>query len=462
MRRPIQIQLLVPMLSVVVLAIVLASGAGGYYGAMRQRQSQKDSLRRVVDTLAEGHFPLTKEVLQQMSGLSGAEFVFLDADHKVLAGTLPLSAADEARLREMAGRPSIELGGRVYLSRRAPVIGRDPRPASGYPGAPGTVSGSLVVLYSQERWSAATWQAAYPALAAGAIAVAAVVVVTTLLAQRFVRPIRRLSDQTARIARGDFTPVALGKVDDELRDLAVSINRMTVRLGQYEREVRRNEQLRTLGQLGAGMAHQLRNAATGSRMAIELHQRQCAAHATEALDVALRQLRLMESYLQRFLTLSRPKPASREAVPLAALVDDVVTLVRPACLHAGIDLSVVKPEAPLSMLGDVEELRQLLLNLALNAVDAVTGLESSSTSKRIVLALEPIDADRCALCVRDSGPGPTPEVSARLFEPFVTGKPEGTGLGLFVARQIAEDHGGTIRWQRCEGMTEFFVELPVT
>ena len=79
MRRPIQIQLLVPMLSVVVLAILLASGAGGYYSAMRQRQSQEDSLKRVVDTLADGpHFPLTGEVLQQMSGLSGAEFVFLE------------------------------------------------------------------------------------------------------------------------------------------------------------------------------------------------------------------------------------------------------------------------------------------------------------------------------------------------------------------------------------------------
>lgn len=449
MRRPIQIQLLLPMLSVVVLAIVLASGAGGYYGATRQRQSQEDSLRRVVATLAEGHFPLTKEVLQQMSGLSGAEFVFLDADGKVLAGTLPLTASDMGRLRDMTGQPSIELGGRVYLSRRTPVIGR----------GPGTVSGSLVVLYSQERWSAATWQAAYPALAAGAIAVAAVVLVTTLLAQRFVRPIRRLSDQTAHIAEGDFTPVALGAVDDELRDLAVSINRMTARLGQYEREVRRSEQLRTLAQLGAGMAHQLRNAATGSRMAIELHQRQCAAGAVEALDVALRQLRLMESYLQRFLTLSRPKRATRERVSLAALVDDVFVLVRPACLHAGIDLSVVKPQTPLNVLGDADELRQLLVNLALNAVDAVSGQES--TPKRIVLALELIDAGHCALCVRDSGPGPSPEVSPRLFEPFATGKPEGTGLGLFVARQIAEDHGGTVRWQRCEGMTEFHVELPV-
>lgn len=175
--------------------------------------------------------------------------------------------------------------------------------------------------------------------------------------------------------------------------------------------------------------------------------------------MALRQLRLMESYLQRFLALSRPKRAIREPVELAALVDDVYSLVHPACLHAGIELSVAKPAAMFRVLADTEELRQLLLNLAMNAVDAVSSQELSP--KRIVLALEPIDSGRCALCVRDSGLGPSPDISARLFEPFVTGKPEGTGLGLYVARQIAEDHGGAIGWQRCEGMTQFRVELAI-
>ncbi len=462
MRRPIQIQLLVPTLSVVVLAIVLASGASGYFTAMRQRQTQEESLRRVVSSLTRGPFPLTNSLLRQVSELSGAEFVFLDANHNLLAGTLKIAAGDQRRLadlvggpsadaqgRGMGGQPSLELGGRAYLCQRSAIQGR----------GPGGESGTLVVLYSQERWSAAIWEAAYPALLAGTIAVLVVVAVTTLLAQRFVRPIRRLGDQTARIARGDFTPVGVSKVDDELRDLAVSINRMTERLGEYEREVRRSEQLRTLAQLGAGMAHQLRNAATGGRMAIELHQRQCAGASGEDLAVALRQLRLMESYLQRFLTLSRPKQQVEEIVSLDALVDDVCALVRPACVHAGIELTAVKPPEPLAVRGNAEELRQLAVNLALNAVDAVSGPERSPA--RIVVALEAVDASHCALCVRDSGPGPSDEVAPRLFEPFVTGKPEGTGLGLFVARQIAEDHGGTIRWQRCGEMTEFRVELPL-
>ena len=103
-------------------------------------------------------------------------------------------------------------------------------------------------------------------------------------------------------------------------------------------------------------------------------------------------------------------------MPLAAVVDDVCALVRPACLHAGIELTALKPAEPICVQGDAEELRQLLVNLALNAVDATSGHEQSPA--RIVVALEPIDAGRCALCVRDSGPGPSAEVSARLFEPF--------------------------------------------
>jgi nitrogen-specific signal transduction histidine kinase len=62
--------------------------------------------------------------------------------------------------------------------------------------------------------------------------------------------------------------------------------------------------------------------------------------------------------------------------------------------------------------------------------------------------------------VWDSGPGPAPEIAGRLFEPFVTGKPEGVGLGLAVARQVVEAHGGRIGWERRDGRTCFRVELP--
>jgi signal transduction histidine kinase len=472
MRWPIQFQLLVPMLTVVVLAIALASLGSAYLGGRRARQAQEDSLRRVVVTLTEAWFPLSESVLRQMSGLSGAEFVLLDRRDKLQAGTLDLSRDDLDQLRhihheepssDLAGLPTSVIGGRSYLSRRVFVAGREPA----------SRAGSLVVLYPEDRWSAIMRQAAYPALTTGAVASLAIILVATVLAHRFVRPIRRLGDRAAAIARGDFSSPSepVWRHDDEIRDLAVSIHRMAEQLGQYEIQVRRHEQLRTLDRLGAGMAHQLRNAATGGRMAIELHQRECAVgQSSESLEVALRQLRLMESYLQRFMTLGRDHALTMTELSLATVVEDALSLVRPACIHAGIDLEFQCPDQPVQVRGDAEALRQLIVNLVVNAVEEV-GRQNTAKS-RIVVAVEnsphpnPLPKGEgtvehfAAVRISDTGPGPSPQVADRLFEPFVSGKPEGTGLGLYVARQLAEAHHGTIRWERRDEMTCFIVEIP--
>jgi signal transduction histidine kinase len=414
-----------------------------------------------------------------MSGLSGAEFVLLDQRELLAASTLQLDADDLAQLRRMradepssrlAGRPAIMLGGRSYLCQRVPVAQRDPLRRAG----------SLVVLYPEDRWSAVMREAAYSAIIAGGLATIAIILVTTVLSQRFVRPIRRLGNRAAAIAEGDFSqgPMEVWRHDDEIRDLAVSIDQMSEQLGQYEVQVRRHEQIRTLDRLGAGMAHQLRNAATGGRMAIELHQRECAVGPTsESLGVALRQLRLMESYLQRFLGLGRDQPLAAEDVDLSTVVEDVLSLMRPACAHANIDLQFISPTSSFHVQGDAEALRQLTVNLVTNAVEATSSRTDESrqagagempddlASKtgerpRITIALEALGEDRAALHVCDTGPGPSPDVTDRLFEPFVSEKPEGTGLGLYVVRQLAEAHHGLVRWQRREDTTCFTVEFP--
>ena len=305
MRWPIQIQLLLPMLSVVVMAIVLASGVDAYLDGKNARAAQDENLRRVVATLSEAKFPLSDPVLRQMSGLSGAEFVLFEGGNVPQAGTLRLDKDDLQSLDRLVrdkktdgidADRTIQIGGRIYLSQNVPIIARDP----------GSQGGSLIVLYPENRWWSAMLQAAYPALAAGTVAVVIVILVTTILSHRFLRPIRRLGDQAAAIAKGQFKTVPVSTRDDEIRDLTLSINQMATQLLWYENEVRRNERLHTLGKLGAAVAHQLRNAATGGLMAIELHQRHCPGAGNESLDVALRQLHLMESYLQRFLMLGMP------------------------------------------------------------------------------------------------------------------------------------------------------------
>jgi len=276
LRWPIQRQLLLPVLSVVLFTIVLASATSAYLGGLRVRSEQEDNLRRMASILSEATFPLTRRVLAQMSGLSGAEFVLLDQEDQLEERTLPVTAdelemlaglPEGSALQARQPKPTVQIGGREYLVDRIPVAGR----------APSVSPSTLYILYPEDRWR--VYRAMYPALATGVIAAVLVVVMTTLLARRFVRPIHDLVAQTAAVAEGNFAPLAASRRNDELGDLAQSINQMAARLAQYENDVRRSERLRTLGQLGAGLAHQLRNAAAGGRIAIELHRKDCPAGA---------------------------------------------------------------------------------------------------------------------------------------------------------------------------------------
>jgi signal transduction histidine kinase len=467
MRWPIRIQLLLPMLTVVVATVALVSVFSAFLEAKHAQHVQRETLERVISTLKEPNFPLSEPVLRQMSGLSGAQFILFDTGYRVRAGTLKLSAAEERYLQQesfegasKSAQPGMIFRDRAYLCRRITVRDRPPTTSGGW----------LVVLYPEENWTAILWQAAYPALLVGAAAICALVLVSMLLAHRFVQPIRRLGDRAAAIAEGNFEPLPAPPRNDEIRDLAISINRMAERLARFESEIRRHEQLRTLGQLGAGLAHQLRNAATGGRMAIELHRMHCAAGENrESLDVALRQLSLMESYLQRFLALGQSREMPHAPVPLEIPVEDAIELVRPRAVHAGIELDYTRPISPFPLgegpearavvAGDADALRQLFVNLLLNAIEAAGG--GTDDNKRIEVEMNYSDASGAAVKIRDSGPGPAPEIARRLFEPFVTDKAEGTGLGLYVSRQTVEAHRGKIFWRRENGMTCFAIEFPL-
>ncbi len=466
LRWPIHLQLLVPMVSVVLLASVLATAITTYWIARRVRNDQSEDLRRVAKTLGEASYPPTQAVLVQMRGYSGAEFVRLAFDRGrpvVIASTLPMEQAwldDFARIAQSrraddnaadsAERRIVSLGERDYLVDFVAVSG----------GSHLTGPSTLFILYPEDRLTSRIHQTIYPAMIAGLIATIIALGVAGWLARRFARPIHTLVAQTATIAQGDFTPMPVAARNDELRDLAESINRMTSQLADHQRQVRHNERLNTLGRLGASMAHQLRNAATGGRMAIELHRRDCPqGDSDESLDVALRQLRLMESYLRQFLSFGQPSPPVRQRVEWTKLVEEVLGLVRPSCVHAGIDLQFSAPAEPLSIEGDPESLRQLVTNLVLNAVDAaVTG---AARPPRVFIEVSRLSDSRGLFQVKDTGPGPAASIHDQLFHSFVTTKPDGFGLGLFVASQIAERHGGQLGWRREGEMTCFSFEFPM-
>jgi signal transduction histidine kinase len=261
------------------------------------------------------------------------------------------------------------------------------------------------------------------------------------------------------LANGDFATVPLPARNDELRDLAGSVNVLAGQLSQMRRAIRRAERLALLGRLSGALAHHLRNDITGTRMAVQLHQRRCHRD-DESLAVALRQLELTEQHLQQLLVAGQPRALSPVDCDLTDIARHVVRLVEPACRHRRLAISLA-PMEPVEggpgrfrLRADAEQLRHLLMNLVVNA------MEAAEPGGWVRIEIERASG-ALALRVLDSGEGPPAKIADQLFEEFVTSKPEGVGLGLAAARRIAESHAGTLTYSRRGGLTCFELCLPV-
>ena len=460
MRWPIRNQIFLPLLAV---AIVSLTAVGAINTVLTERRTcahVEQQLRQVIGVLTTSSFPLTNSVLRQMRDLSSAEFVLIDASGDLVASTLdevePLPVEPvTANIQEVQLGPSIKVAGRWYFHTPVKLpeeteLGR---------------RGILHVLFPQDEYRRAWRQAFVPSFVVGAVACLIVAAVASSLANRMGRGIARLREEVLRIARGDFREVPLPSIDDEIRDLSAAVNRTAEMLAEYEQQVRRSEQMRTLTMLGASIAHQLRNAATGCRMALDLHANEC--HTTdngECLDVARRQLKLMESQLQRFLRIGKePTKMVKHDVDLGDLIEELLPLVRPAAHHAGVALDCRIAAKHLCVSGDEEALSQVVLNLLLNAVEAAqqNGLKRHQPQK-VYVDLGATSDRGAEIVISDSGAGPAELVAGSVFEPFVSDKAEGAGLGLAVARDVVVAHGGSIAWNRENGMTRFRVGLPLT
>jgi signal transduction histidine kinase len=277
--------------------------------------------------------------------------------------------------------------------------------------------------------------------------------------------------RTRGIASGDFSPMPLPQRNDEFRDLAGSINDMAEQLAQLQETMQRSERLRLLGQVSGGLAHQLRNGVAGARLALQVHARELNGQGdSEAVQVALRQLHLLEAHLQRFLNLGKVGERPRQTCLVDSLLNEAVNLLRPKSRHANVDLSWEKPEQTFPVLGNGDQLSQVFLNLIGNALDAAgpgghvqvqIRQISNDTTDYSLTHHSPLANSFCRVEIADSGPGPPAAIAHRIFEPFITGKPDGVGLGLALARQVTEIHGGRIGWSRQMNQTVFFVELPL-
>ena len=248
-------------------------------------------------------------------------------------------------------------------------------------------------------------------------------------------------------ARQERTRAALGKV----LDLELAIMLHTYREDLIARATR-SERLATFGQLVGSIGHELRNPLGVIESSLYLLRGRTGddERVKKHLDRIGDQVQLSNQIISGLLDMVRDRPLPRESFPLATLLDRAAEAVpRPP----GVTLEISAAEG-LSVRGDPVQLRQAVVNLLLNAVQAA-GPEGE------VRIVSRADEGGLAVDVEDDGPGVPEAVRGRLFEPLITTKEHGNGLGLALVKRVAERHGGTVLHEpRPGGGTRFTLRLP--
>jgi signal transduction histidine kinase len=207
-----------------------------------------------------------------------------------------------------------------------------------------------------------------------------------------------------------------------------------------ERQMLRAEQMAAVGQVAAGVAHEIRNPLTSIKGLVQVNLREADARGLPAEDLRVieHEVRRMERTLQTFLDFARPPRPDRRRLDLAVVVDRVCAVVGGRARKQRVALRFLRPDVPVWLDGDQDQLQQLLLNLVLNALDAMPD------GGAVEIDLRPPRDGHVELLVRDTGPGIAADILPKVFETFVSSKETGIGLGVPVSRRIAEDHGGTL------------------
>lgn len=302
---------------------------------------------------------------------------------------------------------------------------------------------------------------AYQQLMAGlGVLLAAVVIATILLVRLTVswsRHVIRI-EKTLRTNDVMRLPPIEATGEKELDQIIGALNLAGHRLAQTSehaehlaRQVASGERLAAIGRVAAGVAHEIRNPIAAMRLKAENALLADAPRQKEALSMILGQIERLDRLLTRLLGLTERDPPRRQPASVAVLIESCAREHADLAIAKGVTVET-KNVAQIATF-DAEQIRRALDNLTLNAIEA------APVHTKIVISAE-VQGDQLKLTVHDEGAGPPAAIRAHLFEPFVTGRPEGTGLGLSLVREIANDHGGTARMAVVPSGTSFEILIP--
>jgi signal transduction histidine kinase len=272
----------------------------------------------------------------------------------------------------------------------------------------------------------------------------------------------RVQDMAQHLDRdvGSVSVVADGDLqtlDNQLQHIVRRVEEVGERLQQHQRELIRAEQLSAVGQLAASVAHEVRNPLTGIKLLVEgtLRSQNSKPLNLEDLQVIHREIARLEQTVQGFLNFARLPTPQCSTCDLRDVVRAAAELVGARARQLKVEVAVRAPEEPVHAFIDRSQMETVLVNLFLNALDAMP------QGGRLDVDLTNQGESGVRVAVADTGTGIPAHVSARLFQPFTTTKPTGTGLGLTISGRILEKHGGCISASnRPDGGACFVITLP--
>ncbi len=279
-----------------------------------------------------------------------------------------------------------------------------------------------------------------------------------VLFRQILEPLRRLAQDDTPATPGDEVTA----VSRRMKTLKEDIDQAQSQLEKSQESLLQAEKLALVGKLAAGVAHSIRNPLTSVKMRLFSLGRHLNLTPTqkEDLEVISQEIRHIDTIVRSFLEFSRPPKLKMQPVSLSEVVDSTLTLLRQRLDSYGVAVEVQRSGRLPETQGDPEQLKEMLVNLLLNACEAMPrgGRIMIREGRGQMAGLGPV----VRLTVQDSGPGIPASIRDKIFQPFFSTKEEGTGLGLPIVKRIVTEHGGLIQVDSAEGRgAAFTITLPL-
>jgi signal transduction histidine kinase len=359
------------------------------------RQNAENSARSVARILAEGGFTVNEQVLERMQTLTGYRFILFPATQPFdkLLVQVPLSDGSGRLVaidyRSQGYHEHVQL---VFTTTLSFLTGG-------------------VIIFIPVAW---------------------------MLARRFSRPLEQLAENARQIGAGNWdSPIQAGGTL-EIENVSQALENMRLQLKRLDHENRQAERLATLGTFTATIAHEVRNPLSAIKLMVQMLEQE---HDDERLRYIQGELERLDLIVDELLGYSAGMAVETQVCALEDVVRDVLRLLQRQADHAGVSMH---QQGSAQVLADPRRLRQLLMNLVLNAIQVQHG-EGSLTVE--------IAAD--GFTVLDQGPGVPEDLIPDLFSPFHSRRKQGTGLGLHLAVRIAEAHDAQLVHEHSERGTCF-------